>query len=57
MVFVNAVTQELVDEASRNENDDKRKRYDIITTNYNDAKKGIENLNRNYHALWPKWLS
>ena len=50
VVFVNAVTQELVDEASRNENDDTRKRYDIITTNYNDAKKGIENLNRNYHA-------
>jgi polysaccharide biosynthesis transport protein len=54
VVFVNAVTQQLVDEASRNENDDNRKRYEIVTTNYKDAQKGIENLNRNYHALLAK---
>ncbi len=54
VVFVNAVTQELVDEASRNENDDNRKRAEILNANYIDTKKGIENLNRNYHALLGK---
>jgi capsular exopolysaccharide synthesis family protein len=54
VVFVNAVTQQLVDEASRSERDDNQKRYEIVTANYNDAKKAIENLNRNYHAALAK---
>ena len=49
VAIVNAVAEELVDEASKNEQDENRKRYEIVNQNYTDSQKGVETLRTNLH--------
>ncbi|HEV8058325.1 MAG TPA: polysaccharide biosynthesis tyrosine autokinase [Gemmataceae bacterium] len=54
VVFVNSVMEELVDEASKNDEDDNRKRYALVAENYKDSQKEAERLHANINALKEK---
>lgn len=57
VVFVNAIMEELVDETSKNEQDDNRKRYQSVELNYKDSQKEVDRLNNNLHALLEKQIA
>ena len=45
--LVNAVSEELVDSAVKSEQDENRKKYEIVSQNYKDSQKGVEGLRNN----------
>ena len=49
VAIVNAVAQELVDEASQSEQVENRMRYKIVNENYIESQKGVESLRTNLH--------
>lgn len=57
VTFVNAIMEELVDETSKNEQDDNRKRYQSVDLNYKDSQKEVDRLNNNLHALLEKQIA
>jgi polysaccharide biosynthesis transport protein len=49
VAIVNAVAEELVDEAAKSEQDENRKRYEIVNQNFIDSQKGVDSLRTNLH--------
>jgi succinoglycan biosynthesis transport protein ExoP len=49
VAIVNAVAEELVDEAAKSEEAENRKRYEIVNQSYSDSQKGVDTLRTNLH--------